>query len=286
MSTQLILFGSAEQPGLSWRQKGTPEGEPLLYAVSEDPHSPEGHGRPAAANVESSQQQVRILIRTYRPDHKGVRLEVIVGESRSVSLPARALLVDLAGNSAWVDLMPGSVYIQPLQALVVPATKELEKHLDQFHTSLMSLPPDHRAAILYTLVAPDLEIRMASLEAFRAQMEERRSRPVTLVDAGGDWLRRRDAWLIASVVLVVLVVSLLLAYSALSHSLSNLRKNQAASQQRTSSETQRNAPVMADPANKVSSPVQNKPVRNTTRSRSSNNGDSGPKDQKKEKPPE
>jgi hypothetical protein len=220
MSNQLILFGSREQSPLRWRQPEPSEHGALLYAFSGDAPPSEIDKWPTAeAIADALRKRPGILIRTRPPNQKGIGLDVIVGIDRPGNLPARALQVDLLGKTDWIELEPQDLYIQPQQALVVPASRELEAQLDQLCKNLDLLPPDHRLSMLYALVMPNLEVRVASLEAFKAEMEERRSRPVTLVDAGTDWLRRRDGWLIALVALVFLFAGLVPAYLALKDNL-------------------------------------------------------------------
>jgi hypothetical protein len=220
MTNQLVLFGNKHEPNVArWWRFGSPRDGELLYCV-------EGPVRTDSAdtNLDSIRCQViecfnrsgGIVLETTRPSTQGAKLRIASANQKSFSAPQRALAVGLTGFHRSIDLVHNKEYqLDHYETVLVPAARNLEKKLFAFIESLDNLPPDHRTALLYTLVLPTYENRLASLEAWARTKNMARSESHP---RGHSSTRGLNVW---NVALVAGVVATLISLGAFSWYVSN-----------------------------------------------------------------
>jgi hypothetical protein len=210
MSNQIILFGGQNSPKAPiWRSFGSAGAGEIAYCVQDgarvDPKASDlaaikGQAR---AQLESS-AGLLIEMSPLSPGNSTVKLRVYCKNPQAISAPDRALAIGLNGRHKWLDLKQGSECELDLnQSLIVPWVQDREKKLKAFTDSLDDLPDDLRYSMLFALILPTFEMRLARLEHIETSRKARREGTNSIIGGPSPISLRASLMISASVGLIL-----------------------------------------------------------------------------------
>ena len=185
MSNQIVFFGPVQvsPSGPKWWRFGSGGGGEIAFCVENGVRIDPAETDPLKiARLVEEQMALSpgCIITLAAPVNSKVRLKVQRNKgSSSMGLAQTAMAIGLRGHVQWFDLKDGAgVDLDVSESLILPAWKGHEKKLKAFIETLEDLPDDYRVSMLFTLLQPTFETRIARLEQLEAGRKE--SRPAVM----------------------------------------------------------------------------------------------------------
>lgn len=179
MSNQIVFFGPVQTSsgGPLWRRFGSGGGGEIALCVEDGVRIDPAETDPLKiARLVGEQLAVSpgCMITLAPPVNSKVRVKVQRNKgSSSMGLAQSAVAIGPGGHAQWFDLKDGGeVDLDVWESLILPAWKGHEKKLKAFLETLEDLPDDYRVSMLFTLLQPTFETRIARLEQFEAGRKE------------------------------------------------------------------------------------------------------------------
>jgi outer membrane protein OmpA-like peptidoglycan-associated protein len=165
MRNQLIPFGATQTSEFeAWKRYTDGRNNDFLYLVEGAAAIQADDFEAAFGEVRGAVQRGQGLVVAIRS--VGQARQVIAHKNGKRGLPGRALAIDLNGQTRWLPLSGESRdELKNNESVIVPVTPGMEKKLEEFVQAVDDLPEDLRCSMLYNLVQPAFDSRLARLEA-------------------------------------------------------------------------------------------------------------------------
>lgn len=175
MSNQIVFFGPVQtsRGGPVWRHFGSGTGGEIAFCLDEGLRIDPAETDPFRLALWVAQQLTHspgCMITLAPPVNATITVKVRLGKgSESMGLAQAAMVIGPRGEAQSLELRDGAeVDLDIWESLIVPTWKAHEKKLKAFVETLGDLPDDYRVSMLYTLLQPTFEMRIARLEQLEA----------------------------------------------------------------------------------------------------------------------